>query len=217
MPETAPITLATWAKDEPYAQFCAAFAFAPEVRLLNARTDGVDWDCVDGLILSGGTDLGAESLAQPVPDPTLIREPDSRRDAWDFAALKAVLGDGRPILAVCRGHQVLNVALGGTLLLHVEGHQAKGEGAHGVRYGREVPEWRVFPRVNSRHHQAVAGAGEGLVVEGWSEGDGLIEQVRYRRHPWCVGVQYHPETTPEIYHPLFAAFVEALRAGARRG
>jgi putative glutamine amidotransferase len=77
---------------------------------------------MDALLLTGGRDLGAEYLRQPVPDPTVLEKPDPARDEWEFSAVNVALERGLPILAICKGMQLLNVALGGTLRLDISGH-----------------------------------------------------------------------------------------------
>src|SRR5665647_1699172 len=113
--------IATWIEKDREKHF-DELAAACDLRLWNARVEEVPWDEVRGLLLSGGTDVSAEFLTQPVADPTLIHEPDAPRDKWEFSVIHQALAGKLPILAICRGHQVLNVALGGTLLLDIPGH-----------------------------------------------------------------------------------------------
>ena len=110
--------IATWIEANAWPFFEKAFAPYPDMLLWNART-GMVPDHPDGLLLSGGFDIGREYLRQPVPDPSQIRDPVPERDAWEFYYLPRVLARRRPIFAICRGLQVLNVALGGTLLLDI--------------------------------------------------------------------------------------------------
>lgn len=90
MRDSPPIRIAKWAREDPFAEFKAALAFAPDVLLLNARTETFDLAETDGLILAGGADIDPKFLRQPVPDPSLIGKTDPERDAWDFSALDAV-------------------------------------------------------------------------------------------------------------------------------
>jgi putative glutamine amidotransferase len=205
-------TIATWIRPVDEALFAAAFAFAPDIRLVNARTTKTDVASADALLLTGGGDIGADYLKQTVPDASLVRGTDAPRDAWEFAAVAPFITSGRPILAICRGHQVLNVVLGGTLLLDIPGHADLGQKDKEVqplRHADGVPDYRRFTTVNSSHHQAVDRLGDGLVAEAWCATDGIVEQVCDRTHPWCVGVQYHPERSPS-YASLFKAFVDAM-------
>jgi putative glutamine amidotransferase len=205
-------TIATWIRPTDEALFTEALAFAPGVRLVNARTTTVDLAAADALLLTGGGDIGRDYLRQEVPDPALIRGTDAPRDRWEFPAVAAFAETSRPILAICRGHQVLNVALGGTLVLDIPGHadaEQRDREVQALRIAEAVPAWRRFEAVNSSHHQAVAKMGEGLLPEAWCEADGIIEQMSHRVHPWCVGVQFHPERG-QAYAGLFRAFVQAV-------
>jgi len=199
--------IATWIEKDRGKHFDELFAES-DFRLWNARVEEVPWDDVRGLLLSGGSDISAECLNQKVADPAVIHKPDAARDLWDFPALDQALGRSLPILAICRGHQVLNVALGGTLLLDIPGHNFPEQKYGNVQKLRHSSSAQIrIPRVNSSHHQAIAKLGEGLDVEAWHVGDDVIEQVRLRDYPFCLGVQYHPERDA-IYRPLFDAFFE---------
>jgi putative glutamine amidotransferase len=172
----------------------------------------VDLANADALLLTGGGDIGLDYLRQSVSDPALVRGTDAPRDMWEFPAVTAFAASARPILAICRGHQVLNVALGGTLLLDLPGHaeaEQRDREVQVLRVADSVPAWRRFGAVNSSHHQAVAQLGEGLVAEAWCAIDGVVEQMSHRAHPWCVGVQFHPERSG-AYAGLFHAFVQAV-------
>jgi putative glutamine amidotransferase len=206
-------TVATWMREKDEALFACAFTFAPQVQLLNARTSAIDPTFADALLLTGGGDVGPQFLAQPIPDPSPILGVDSARDQWEFAALQSFFRLDRPILAICRGHQVLNVALGGTLMLDIPDHglpEQSHQNVQRLRHAVGVPASRTFPGVNSSHHQAVDRLGVDLEIEAWCVSDGIVEQMRHRSHPWCVGVQYHPERHPS-YEALFRSFIEACR------
>ncbi len=208
-------TIATWIReiDEPF--FERWFLDQPVVRVVNARraapaapSEPLLAPEVRGLLLSGGPDIAAEFLAQPVPHPGLIEEPQPERDRWEFGATREALERGLPIFAICKGVQVLNVALGGTLHLDISGHNDPALRLHNAQpidYAGNAPASTRFERVNSSHHQALDRLGDGLFVEAWSPGDGIIEQVRRRDYPYCFGVQYHPERHTQ-YAPLFAEF-----------
>jgi len=200
--------IATWIREVDGAPFERVFSAYPDLRLWNARVESVPAE-IDGLLLTGGEDISAAYLHQPVPDPHLIETPDPARDAWEFELLPRVLEKKLPIFAICRGLQVLNVALGGTLYLDILGHaKLKFDNVQELRYvnGAAIR----IPRVNSSHHQALDRLGTGLVVEARYTGDETIEQARLRDYPFCLGVQYHPERDP-LYHALFDAFVEHVR------
>jgi putative glutamine amidotransferase len=200
--------IATWIREVDEPAFARVFALYSDVRLWNARVEAAP-DAVDGLLLTGGEDISLEFLRQPVLDRKLIHDKDAPRDAWEFDILPRVLEKGLPVFAICRGIQVLNVALGGTLHLDIPNHaELKFQNVQVLRYvnGATV---RV-PRVNSSHHQALDRLGSGLVVEARHADDEVIEQARIRDYPFGLGVQYHPERDP-LYQPLFDAFVDAVR------
>ncbi len=163
---------------------------------------------VDGLLLTGGEDISQKFLRQPVPNASLIEDPNPERDAWEFDAVPRAMQKRLPIFAICRGLQVLNVALGGTLHLDIPNHdKLKFENVQPLRYAEDTAI--QIARVNSSHHQALDQIGSGLEVEAWCANDDVIEQARLRDYPFGLAVQYHPERNP-LYHPLFDAFVGHL-------
>lgn len=203
-------SIATWIRESDHTHFERVFRRYPEIHLWNARTNSVPWEQVQGLLLTGGSDISPSYLKQPIPDPTLIQGADPVRDAWEFEALTKALSRRLPLLAICRGLQVLNVALGGTLHLDIPGHDdAKTENVQELVHTPDAAF--KFPRVNSSHHQALDQLGAGLVVEAWSAADRVIEQARLTNYAFGWGVQYHPERD-EIYQPLFDAFVDQVKA-----
>ena len=215
--------LATWirAVDEP--SFARWFAARPDLDVRNLRVSpsAADPALLDeplppgaaGLLLTGGPDVAAEFLNQPVPDPSLIEEPEPPRDRWELAALQVALERTLPILAICKGAQILNVGLGGTLHLDIPGHNAP-EQRDGNLQTLRYTDAAVGPRfatVNSSHHQALDELGEGLEIEAWNAADDTVEQVRLRAYPYCVGVQFHPERHAQ-YAPLFQEFFDRVAA-----
>lgn len=209
--------LATWmrGKDEKY--FTPFFAACPEVTIWNAAQREVSMAEMDGLLLTGGADIAPEFLKQEVADLLVIeKDNDPKRDAWEFAAVKEAMVRGLPIFAICKGMQVFNVALGGTLHLDIRGHNLPEQKTHNVQPLRSDRKARHrFEEVNSSHHQAVDKLGEGFEVEAWCAGDGVIEQVRLRDYPFGLGVQYHPERG-EIYGELFEDFVGHVYQSAKQ-
>ncbi|MFI8827140.1 gamma-glutamyl-gamma-aminobutyrate hydrolase family protein [Streptomyces sp. NPDC053431] len=150
---------------------------------------------LDGLVVAGGADVepvryGAE------PDPR-TGPPARARDGWELALIEAALDTGTPLLGICRGMQLLNVALGGTLVQHLDGHtEAVGViGRHpvtpvpGTRYAGLVPERTQVP---TYHHQCVDILGKNLQVSAHAD-DGTIEAVELPSPAWALGVQWHPE------------------------
>src|SRR3954449_13529819 len=171
--------VATWIREKDDKWFRRAFAKHPNVRLWNARTQEVPLEKMDGLLLSGGSDVAPEFLRQPVPDPSVIKEPDAKRDAWEFAAVEQAVERRLPIFAICKGMQLLNVALCGTLHLDIPGHNAPEMKDHNIQPLRtDRSAAHRLEKVNSSHHQALDRLGEGLEVEAWCATDDIIEQVR---------------------------------------
>lgn len=178
---------------------------------------------VDGLLLSGGADIDPQRYgAGPHPRSGAPR-PD--RDAWEWALLEEALDSDLPVLAVCRGMQVLNVALGGDLVQHLPDeigthlHQPR-VGEHGRHVVDLAPDSRlgrtIGPRVDiaTYHHQAVQTLGKGLTACGWAE-DGIVEAVELIDRRWVFGVQWHPEAGDD--QGLFAAFVAACAGSGSHG
>jgi putative glutamine amidotransferase len=165
---------------------------------------------MDALLLTGGNDIAQEYLRQPVRDPSVLEKPDLPRDKWEFAAIQNVLERGLPILAICKGLQVLNVALGGTLRLDIPGHDLPGQKSHDVQPLRnDRSAAHRFEKVNSSHHQAIDRLADGCIVESWCATDDVIEQLRLDDRPFGIAVQYHPERGT-LYGPLFADFLSRL-------
>lgn len=199
--------LLTWlrAKDEKWFQ--PFFARHPEITVHNACTSDVSTEQMDGLLLTGGSDIAPKFLRQPIPDPGLIDDDiDLPRDQWEFETIPEILARGRPVLAICRGVQVLNVALNGTLTLDISGHRLPEQKDNDIQSLRtDAGSAHRFEMVNSSHHQALDSLGDGLVIEAWCAVDDIVEQVRLRDYPFALGVQYHPERG-KIYDPLFEDF-----------
>lgn len=173
---------------------------------------------LDGVVIAGGGDIDPAIYGAARHPQTEVTAPD--RDAWELALAEAAIRQGVPMLGICRGMQVVNVACGGTLHQHVPdlvGHEEHsglpaGFGMHRVRVtsGRTVigilPGGEYFD-VPTHHHQAVAKVGDGLTAVGWAD-DGIIEAVEATSpHEFIVGVQWHPEqgTDPRLFTALVAA------------
>ena len=170
----------------------------------------------DGLLLLGGGDVDPAAYGADERSPEL-RGVRPEHDAFELAALRAALALDLPVLAICRGHQVLNVALGGTLHQHItdgETTVAHGGHLHAVTLDdgslAAVAMGTTCPTGSSQHHQAVDRLGAGLVVTGRAH-DGVIEAVELPGR-WVVGVQWHPEDTAaedRAQQGLFDAFAAA--------
>jgi putative glutamine amidotransferase len=196
-------------KDEKWFQ--PFFAKHPDVQVFDAGKDDVSMDQMDGLLLTGGSDIAPEFLRQQIVDPTLIdKETDPARDRWEFGAISKALARGLPILGICRGIQVLNVALGGTLKLDIPGHKLPEQKDYDIQLLRyDTAASHRFQKVNSSHHQAVDRVADGFEVEAWCAADDIIEQMRLQNYPFALAVQYHPERG-KIYDALFEDFFERL-------
>jgi putative glutamine amidotransferase len=175
-----------------------------------------------GLVLTGGGDLEPDRYHREPEAQTAGT--DERRDAFEIALALAALEANLPMLAICRGIQVLNVALGGTLVQHVPrvtgtNHLRSDQWSQPVHEVSLSPGCRLalflgtdrFP-VNSLHHQAVGDIGSGVRAVGWGP-DGTIEAVEVDDHPEVVAVQWHPELLSDdpVSARLFAGIVGAAQ------
>jgi putative glutamine amidotransferase len=203
--------LATWMRPKDEKWFRPFFAKHPDVQVFDARKGDVALDQMDGLLLTGGSDISPEFLRQEVTDPSVLsKDKDPERDRWEFAAVQEALARGLPIFAICKGLQVFNVALGGTLKLDIKGHnlpEQRDRDVQPLRHSRRASH--RFSKVNSAHHQAIERLGEDLEVDAWSAHDGIIEQIHLRKYPFARAVQYHPERSP-VYESLFEDFFSRL-------
>lgn len=182
-----------------------------------------------GLLLAGGGDLDPSRYGES-PDERVYGI-DTDRDELELRLVTAALRRGVPVLAICRGAQVVNVAHGGTLYQHLP--EPLGRGAHGdptggvlVTHGVQVAEGsrlagvvggRRVARCTSVHHQGIDRVGDGLVAVGWSD-DGLVEAIEPAGGDvWMVAVQWHPEVTAAddpVQQSLFDAFTSEVRRSA---
>jgi len=203
--------LAIWLREKDEKWFQPFFTKHSEIEICNARKGQVATAEADGLLLTGGSDIAPEFLKQPVPDPSVLeKDVDVARDRWEFAAVDAALARGLPVLAICKGMQLLNVGLGGTLKLDIPGHKLPEQKDNDIQPLRsETKAAHRFDKVNSSHHQAVDRLGTGLEVESWCATDDIVEQIRLRNYPFGLGVQYHPERG-KIYDSLFEDFFSRL-------
>jgi putative glutamine amidotransferase len=174
-------------------------------------------DDVAGLVLAGGHDVDPAlygAAAHPDTDP-----PDRRHDDYELALLRAAMARQMPVLAICRGMQLLNVARDGTLVQHLPGtfkHQQR-TGAAPVHHVTLDKSWEpifgsAWMEVNSRHHQAVDQPGRGLAVRATDPDDGVIEGIAIPDAAFVVGVQWHPEDMVDdpAQRGLFKAFAAAV-------
>ncbi|HWI22592.1 MAG TPA: gamma-glutamyl-gamma-aminobutyrate hydrolase family protein [Baekduia sp.] len=176
---------------------------------------------VDGLLLSGGSDIDPAAYGAARHPMTTGTVPE--RDAFELALAREAIALDMPVTGICRGMQLINVALGGTLIQHIEP-------PHGDEIHRRTPGTfqgsdhvvRVAPgslaakviagerhRISSHHHQAVGSIGAGLVVSAWALGDELPEAIEVPGRRFVLGVQWHPEADPGS--PVIGALVDEAR------
>lgn len=178
-------------------------------------------DALDGLVLQGGADISPLSYGEVPRKPEWAGDPT--RDRFEIDLVQACIAAGKPVLGICRGAQLVNVALGGSLHQDIPAHRDEGYDAHSheVRlepgsglarlYGELGPR-----RVVSIHHQAIDRLGRDLVVEARSVDDGVVEAIRMKGSGYVCAVQWHPEFHRERNGfldgaPLADEFLAAVR------
>ena len=188
---------------------------------------------IDGLVLQGGADVSPQSYSEEAICPAW--QGDRIRDQYELDLIWECIIQGKPVLGICRGCQLLNVAFGGSLwqdlvtqIDDVRPHvdtEAYDRHQHAVRFEKGSLLERLYPfleeppQVISIHHQAIKELGAGLSIEAFSEGDHLIEAIRWEGLAFVYGVQWHPEfhqpgnTSQLDSRPLMAEF---LRQATRR-
>ncbi len=185
-----------------------------------------EWlDLVDGVIVIGGADVHPEQYGGDAQHPTLTGL-DRERDQTELALIKLVIERAdRPTLCICRGLQVMNVALGGTLHEHLpdvmdEDIHRSEDGGWTVQPIRAEPDSRLAQAMQteqastySGHHQAINRLADGVRITALAP-DGIIEAIEHEQHPWLLGVQWHPEMSADsdpTQQGLFDALVTAAR------
>ena len=185
---------------------------------------------VEALVLTGGDDVDPAHYGE-IPHET-VTQVAPERDAFEMALCREALSSDLPTLAICRGQQVLNVAMGGTLIQDIpstvsgaadhDPERERWELTHevrllpGSRLRQVLGEDRVA--VNSFHHQAVKDLGRGLRASAWSVEDGLVEGIEAEACRFVVGVQWHPESfwnRPPGFASLFLGLIKAAGAPGR--
>ena len=200
--------------------------------MLSPRVEDIDQilQVVDGLLFTGGADLDPSLYGDEAVHPETYGV-DQERDTFEIALIRAAAAADKPMLCICRGIQVLNVAFGGSLDQHLadetgsdEGHRQYKRGLDAAAPGhsvttteggllRSITGTGQLP-VNSLHHQGLRVIGDGLTVEAITE-DGLVESVSVPTCGFALAVQWHPEMmfrTAELQRSLFDAFLEAVRS-----
>lgn len=216
-------TLAHEALPEMYLDLLRAAGAMPVVLPVHENFEPDLLERLDGVVLTGGGDVDPSEYRRR--RSSLTRGVDLRRDRFELNLIRAAVARDMPILAICRGIQVMNVALGGSLVQDIDA-QLPGALRHYEleHWDRVVHPVRFEPGsllthvlgeeigVNSMHHQTIETLGDGLVIVGRSP-DGLVEAVELPRLHFGVGIQWHPECLG-VAHPsfkLFQIFVDAAR------
>jgi putative glutamine amidotransferase len=184
-------------------------------------------DGLSGLMLCGGVDMDPAHYFE-APHPA-TQEPDHKRDHLELRLFRRAFEQDLPVLGICRGLQLINVALGGSLVQHLGDNNphrrpdAPRDVVHHVDIAENSSLALIYNRrrhgVNSRHHQAVKVVGDGLAVTARSD-DGVVEAIERPDRRFCLAVQWHPEDRVDAAEgdtPLFEAFATAVRQSALRG
>ncbi len=173
----------------------------------------------DGFLFSGGVDLDPKYYGETVQFDSV--ETDPGRDTFELALFARVMETGKPVFGICRGIQTMNVAMGGSLYQHIDGHRQKEKGTERIQRVAvnpgtllsEITGNKPYLMVNTFHHQAVKVPAPALVAAACSD-DGICESVYLPGHKFFLGVQWHPELffslDPDAA-ALFTAFVVACR------
>ena len=187
-------------------------------------------DHLDGLVLQGGADVAPETYGETPLRPEWAG--DRIRDLYELELIRAFMARKKPVLGVCRGMQLVNVAFGGTLYQDIALQTGSGithqcreryeDNFHRVRILADTGLARLYPdiheaTINTIHHQAVKDVGRDLVIEARSTEDDIVEAIRWAGPGYVVGVQWHPEfmlpDTPALLdgRPLLTEFLDAAR------
>jgi putative glutamine amidotransferase len=179
---------------------------------------------LDGLVLQGGADVSPSTYGE---QPLAAEWTGDRlRDVYEIELVQEFIEAGKPVLGICRGAQLVNVAFGGTLHQDIPGHRTEDyeKHCHEIRFEPGSGLARLYrgvqrANVTSIHHQSIKGLGRGLLVEAWSEPDGVVEAIRASGKGYVFAVQWHPEFHPPgdaatlDSAPILEEFLQAARGG----
>lgn len=186
---------------------------------------------LDGLVLQGGADVSPSTYGEAPLAPQWAG--DRLRDVYEIELVHEFVEAGKPVLGICRGAQLINVAFGGTLYQDIRTQLAESSIHVTDAYERHRHEIRLEPgsglarlyrgvqrpTVTSIHHQSIKALGRGLRVEAWSEPDGVVEAIRANGKGYVLAVQWHPEFHPPADQtmldsaPILEEFLQAARGG----
>lgn len=199
-----------------------AVLLAPDPLLVQQPAQALE--LIDGLLLAGGADIDPASYGQPAHAETRDTVPE--RDVFEIALTRAAIDRDLPVLGICRGMQLINVALAGTLTQHLPEHLGHQEHRRvlgsfdGSDHDVDVADGTLAMRVigsarhatKSHHHQGVDRVGDGLMISATSPFDGVIEALELPQRAFVLGVQWHPEA--DATSPVVGGLVEAAGAYA---
>jgi len=200
-----------------------AVLLAPDPHLVEEPEEALE--LIDGLLLAGGADIDPGSYGEQAHVETVGTVPE--RDAFEISLARAAIERDIPVLGICRGMQLINVARGGTLMQHLperfghHEHRRVVGSFDGADHDVELLPGTLVLRVvgearhatKSHHHQGVERLGDGLLVSGISALDGLPEAIELPDRQFVLGVQWHPEA--DAMSPVVAGLVEAANAYSR--
>ena len=203
-------------------------AAGAEVIVLPPEIDAAPYEIItriDGLVLGGGGDVHPRRYGAPI-NGTYVDSIDEERDVLEIELIRLALERNMPILGICRGIQVLNVAMGGGLLQHIPDHgrhESHDVRTHKVRVRRGSLLWQALGEleeliVNTYHHQVVTRdvLAPSLLASAWLESDEhIIEGVESINHRWVIGVQWHPERVDDFPPPYQEAQRRLFRSLVR--
>ena len=219
---TIGLTCSDLERSVPYAAMLEKFGAVVKLITPSSFTSlSETMDTIDGLMLSGGADVHPRRYSED-PDPYTNSWYNESLDDLELSLLDSVLEADLPILAICRGMQVLNVSMGGSLIQDIDGHNSEQSGEERISSYHRIfisPGCKLaatvgsggFVRVNHRHHQGITEVqkSDDLMASAWSMEDGVIEGLESPNHEWVLGVQFHPERRGEI-PPHFDKLFETL-------
>ena len=159
---------------------------------------------IDGLIITGGNfDIDPKIYGKKSSDARIIK---NQRTDFELKICKNFIKNNKPLLGICGGEQLLNIACGGTLIQDIKKYNNKSlnheqiiprnKTSHSVKIDKKTKIFKIIKkdliRVNSAHHQSIDKIGNNLIISGVAK-DGIIESIEHKKNNWCIGVQWHPE------------------------
>lgn len=181
------------------------------------QNDNMLLDVCNGFLFCGGGDIHPSLYGEKLSGEE--KNICFDRDVFEKTIFEFAFDSGKPILAICRGMQAINVFLGGNLHSHIEGHsqvEKRSVKTHGVRLSKQGLLYNLTGResfdVNSFHHQAIKKLADGLIVDAVSKNDGYVEAFHHSSHNFLLGIQWHPECLEcDISESIFKGFIDACK------